>query len=63
VSEGILSQNVARNLRLSHRYRPKFTPWTGDEARAFLRAVSGDRLYALYAVALSLGLRKERRWD
>ncbi|MGH3489582.1 MAG: tyrosine-type recombinase/integrase [Actinopolymorphaceae bacterium] len=58
VGEGMLSQNVARNLRLSHRYRPRFTPWTGDEARAFLRAVSGDRLYALYAVALSLGLRR-----
>lgn len=58
VSEGILTNNVAKNLRLSQRYRPKFVPWTGVEARRFLRASEGDRLYALYAVALSLGLRR-----
>ena len=43
VSEGILTQNVAKNLRLSQRYRPKFVPWTGAEARLFLRASEGDR--------------------
>lgn len=58
VSEGFLTQNVAKNLRLSQRYRPKFVPWTGAEARLFLKAAEGDRLYALYAVALSLGLRR-----
>jgi integrase len=56
--EGLLTDNVAKNLRLQHRYRPKFTPWTGTEARHFLKAARDDRLYALYAVALSLGLRR-----
>ena len=32
-------------------------PFSPDEARAFLTAVAGDRLEALYAAALALGLR------
>jgi integrase len=31
---------------------------TPDEARTFLQAVRGDRLEALYAVALAVGLRQ-----
>lgn len=50
--------NVARNLRISHRYRPKFTPWTAEEAKQFLKAAREDRWYALYSVALALGLRR-----
>jgi integrase len=58
VLDGILTQNVAKNLRLSFRYRPKFKALTEDEAKALLKAARGDRLYALYAVALALGLRR-----
>lgn len=56
--EGILAENVAKNLRLKHRYRPRFTSWSAAEARRFLRAASGDRWHAIYAVALMLGLRR-----
>jgi integrase len=35
-----------------------FTPWTADEARRFLVAAREDRWYAIYAVALSIGLRR-----
>jgi integrase len=58
VLEDLVPSNVARNLRISHRYRPKFTPWTAEDARRFLVAVRGDRFYPLYAVALALGLRR-----
>lgn len=58
VREGILTENVARIVRLDQKYRPRFTPWTGAEARRFLEATQPDRWYALYAVALSLGLRR-----
>jgi integrase len=58
VIDGLLAENPARNLRLSHRYRPRFTPLTGDEAKRLLTTARQDRLYALYAVALSLGLRR-----
>ena len=48
---------------------PRFEirPLTSEQARKFLAAVSGDRLEALYAVALAIGLRKGEalglRWD
>src|SRR5260370_12756259 len=38
--------------------RAEVRPFTPDEARAFLVAVQGDRLQALYTVALALGLRQ-----
>jgi integrase len=58
ISEGILSVNPARSLRMLHKYQPRVTSWSLDEARQFLTAARADRLYALYAVALSLGLRR-----
>jgi integrase len=58
ILDGLLTQNVAKNLRLTFRYRPRFKPLTADEARAVLRAAQPDRLYALYAVALAVGLRR-----
>lgn len=56
--EATLAENPAKNLRLNHRYRPRFTAWTADDAQRFLKVVRDDRLYALYAVALSVGLRR-----
>jgi integrase len=56
--EAILAENPAKNLRLNHRYRPRFTTWTAEDAQRFLKVVRDDRLYALYGVALSLGLRR-----
>ena len=56
--DGILGENVARNLRLNYRYRPKFEPWSSDEARSFLRSVRTHRLGALFTAALLLGLRR-----
>lgn len=58
VVDGLIAENPARNLRLSHKYRPRFTPLTGAEAMQLLQTARNDRLYALYAVALSLGLRR-----
>jgi integrase len=58
VAEDLVPTNVAKTLRISHRYRPKFKPWSAEEARRFLTMAKDDRLYPLYAVALSLGLRR-----
>jgi integrase len=67
ITEGILVTNVAKNLRLGHKYRPQVSAWSADEARLFLKTARQDRLYALYAVALSLGLRRGEalglRWE
>ena len=38
VTDGLLAENVARNLRLVFPYRPRFQPWSAAEARLFLRA-------------------------
>jgi len=38
--------------------RYEIRPLTPDEARVFLAAIRGDRLRALYAVALTMGLRQ-----
>ncbi len=55
----LLTENVAKRLRMNHKYRAKFTPWTAAEAKQFLRSVPRDhRWYALYAMALMLGLRR-----
>ncbi len=56
--EGLVTQNVAKNLRLNHRYRPHFIPWGDGDVRLFLAAARDRRLYALYVMALTLGLRK-----
>jgi integrase len=36
----------------------KVTPWSADEARTFLETARHDRLHALWAVALAIGLRR-----
>jgi integrase len=58
LGDGLVADNPAKSLRVSHRYRPKFTPWSAEQAKQFLLTVREDRLYALYAVALGLGLRR-----
>ena len=56
--DGILGENVARNLRLNYRYHPKFEPWSSDEARLFLRSIRTHWLGALFSAGLLLGLRR-----
>ena len=56
--DNILVENVAHNLRLSYRYRPKFQAWSASEARSFLRVADQHRLGALFTAALLLGLRR-----
>jgi integrase len=54
----ILTENIAKKLWLNYKYKPKFEAWSRAEATKFLDAFREDRLSALYAVALSLGLRR-----
>lgn len=58
VRDGALERNVAMLVeppRPVHRERPSLT---AAEARAFLASVEGDRLYALYVLALVTGMRQ-----
>lgn len=51
-------RNVATLVDRPRAETREIEPLTPEQARTFLKAVEGDRLEALYTVALALGLRK-----
>lgn len=54
----LVPRNVATLVQPPRAPRAEITPLTPEQARAFLDAVRGDRLEALYSVGLALGLRQ-----
>ena len=58
VDEELLSRNVARLVQVRVTDERKVRAFTRPEARRFLKAAENHRLYALWAVALSMGLRR-----
>ena len=54
----LVSRNVARLARPPRIPRRRVSPLTVEEVRTFLAAITGDRLEALYLVALGVGLRQ-----
>lgn len=58
VKWGTLPRNVATLVDPVRGKAAEITPFTLPQARQFLAAASGDRLEALYAVAVALGLRQ-----
>jgi integrase len=58
VDEELLSRNVARLVQLRVTDDRKVRSFTRPEALRFLEAASQHRLYALWAVALAMGLRR-----
>lgn len=61
------SRNVAKLVDKPRVERKPINPFTPEEARRFLQAIRGQRLEALFSVALALGLRQGEalglRWD
>lgn len=55
---GLISQNAAAMVRGPRVDHYEISPLTPDEAHRFLEAIRGDRLEALYSVALTMGLRQ-----
>jgi len=55
---GLVPRNVARLVSPPRVEHPEPQPLTPEQARAFLAAVSEDRLAPLYALALGLGARQ-----
>lgn len=58
VREELLERNVATIARAPTSVRDEVRPWSPDEAAAFLRSAKSDRLYAMFAVGVGLGLRR-----
>lgn len=55
---GLVTRNVAKLAQPPRVPRRPVVPFDPGQARRFLRAIGGDRLEALYVVALSVGLRQ-----
>lgn len=55
---GLVSRNVATLVGPPRIQRKEIRSFTPEEARTFLEAIKGERLEALFSVALSLGLRQ-----
>ena len=55
---GMISRNVAMLVEPPRGPQYEIRPFDPEEARRFLAAIRGDRLEALYSVALALGLRQ-----
>jgi integrase len=67
VRDDLVARNVARLVEVSVPQSASVKPLTVNEAKQLLRAATGDRLYALWAVAIGIGLRRGEslglRWD
>ena len=55
---GLVSRNVVKLVDVPRVKRVKRIPYSPKEARVFIEAIRGDRLEALFYVALALGLRQ-----
>jgi integrase len=64
---GYMTKNPANDVDTPRVHTEEVHPLTRDEARRFLKVVRGDRLEALYVVALHTGLRQGEllalRWE
>jgi integrase len=67
VRDELLTKNVARLVQVPVPKPAPVDPYTLEEARALLAAAKGHRLYAFWAVAIGLGLRRGEalalRWE
>jgi integrase len=57
VSDGLIPRNAAGSVKPPQPRTEEIRPLDREQARAFLEAISGDRLEALYVVAITAGLR------
>lgn len=58
VDDGLIPRNAAGSVKPPSPRREEIQPLSREQVRTFLSAVSGDRLEALYVVAITAGLRR-----
>jgi len=67
VREELVERNVASIVKGPAAKHEEVKPWGAAEAAVFLAAARGDRLFALFAVGVAVGLRKGElaglRWE
>jgi integrase len=67
VAEEVLTHNVASFAKPTRPRRHRFQTWSVAEAKTLLAAIREHRLYALFAVAIALGMPRSEalglRWE
>jgi integrase len=67
VADGLIPRNAAAGLKLPRITREEIDPLTEEQSRRLLESVRGDRLEALYVLALNTGMRQGEllalKWD
>jgi integrase len=58
VSHELIPRNVAKGVKLLQTKRKEIRPLTPEQVKVLLEAARGDRLEALYVLALNTGLRQ-----
>jgi integrase len=58
VADGLVPRNAAAGLKLPRIIREEIDPLNPEEARRLLKAACGDRLEALYVLAINTGMRQ-----
>jgi integrase len=58
VEDGLLPRNVAQGVKVKQTQKDEVQYLTREEAKALLSAARGDRLEALYVLAINTGLRQ-----
>lgn len=58
VADGLIGRNPIDSVKAPPRAEIELKTWDADEARRFLRATAGDRLHALFVLALTTGMRR-----
>ncbi len=56
--DGLIPRNAAASVKPPQPYREEMQPLSRDQVRTFLDTVKGDRMEALYVLAITAGLRQ-----
>jgi integrase len=67
VQAGLIARNPAAFVRAPRAPKPDTETWSAEDVSAFLRSVEHDRLYALWALLATTGMRRGEalglKWD
>ena len=67
MNDGLISRNVAEAVKAPRQSRKEMQALSPEQARSFLKTARGDRLEALYLLAIHTGLRQSEllglKWE
>ena len=62
VMDGLIPRNVTEAVKAPRPEKKEIRPLSPEQSRRLLEAVRGDKLEALYVLAISTGMRQGRSW-